>query len=210
MMSISGTCRLVWIGLVGLALSGCISLFPKSEPSQLYRFGGVATSEGQTPSNSTTKVNFVRSGGAFALAAASDGILTTTGTEVAYLAGARWAQPAPVLFEEGLVRAFSTNQGPARLVIRGEPARAAYSMRLDVQQFEAVYDRPGNAAPEVRIDIHLVLVRPTDRTVIYDQVTSIRERARGARVSDIVSAFDAAVAQALTTIIDVANKASAG
>ena len=210
MMSVSAISRLVLISLAGLALSGCISLFPKSEPSQLYRFGGGAPSEGQTPQSPATKVNFVRSGGAFALAAASDGILTTTGTEVAYLAGARWAQPAPVLFEEGLVRAFSTNQGPARLVIRGEPARAAYSMRLDVQQFEAVYDRPGNAAPEVRIDIHLVLVRPTDRTVTYDQVLSIRERARGDRVADVVAAFDAAVSHALTTIIDVANKASAG
>ncbi len=209
MMSVSGLCRTVWIGLVGLALSGCISLFPKSEPSQLYRFGSNAQSQSQTPPSSAPKINFVRAGGAFALAAASDGILTTTGTEVAYLSGARWAQPAPVLFEEALVRAFSSNEGPARLVIRGEPARAAYSLRLDVQQFEAVYDRPGATAPEIRIDIHLVLVRPADRAIIYDQVTSIRERARGARVSDIVAAFDAAVNQALKAILEVANTSAA-
>ena len=209
MTSLSGLFRTIGIALVALALSGCISLFPKADPIQLYRFGGTGLSQAQAPASIGPKINYVRSGGTFALASASDGILTTTGTEVAYLSGARWAQPAPVLFEEALVRAFSINAGPARLIIRGEPARAAYSLRLDVQQFEAVYDRPGESAPEVRIDVHLVVVRPSDRVVIYDQVLSIRARARGSHVSDIIAAFDVAVAQALTAIIDVANTSAA-
>ena len=35
--------RLALVGLCAVALSGCISLLPKSKPAQLYRFGPVAT-----------------------------------------------------------------------------------------------------------------------------------------------------------------------
>ena len=198
--------RAVCLVLLTTLLSGCISVFPKSEPSQLYRFGN---STGAAPQSTVARVGVLRSGGSFALAAAGDGILTTTGTEVAYLAGARWAQPAPVLFDEALARAFSRNPGAAQLVVRGEPARAAYSLRIDVQSFEAVYNLPGKSPPEVTLGVHVVVVRASDRAIVADQTVSVAERASDNRVTAIVAAFDRGVGKALTEVVRITNEAVA-
>ncbi len=204
MMTLRMIRRTFGLALVTVLLVGCVSLFPKSQPSQLYRFGTNLAASGPA---SVQKIGVIRSGGSFALASAGDGILTTTGTQVAYLSGARWAQPAPVLFDEAIVRAFSQNPGAVQLVVRGEPARAAYSLRIDVQGFEAVYDRPGKAAPDVRLTVHVVVVRAGDRSVVADQTISIAERAPDNRVGAIVGAFDLAVSKAIAEILRITNAA---
>lgn len=199
-------CHLIVVAMASVTLSACITVFPKAEPSQLYRFGNRS---GENPKPATTRVGVVRIGGSFALASAGDGILTTTGTEVAYLAGARWAQPASTLFDEAITGAFGRNSGIAQLVARSDPARAGYTLRVDVQGFEAVYDRPGNAAPQVLLTAHLVVARVSDRVIVADRTVSIAERATGNRVSAIVLAFDTAVGKALAEIIEITNTAVA-
>lgn len=188
--------------MVGLAvaLSGCITLFPKTKPAQLYRFDGaeeVATAGDASPS----RVGVVRVRGAFNGAASTDRIMTVTGTQIAYVAEARWAAPAITLFDEALTRAFTRQTGPVRLVARGEPGRAPYSLRLDVERFEAVYDRGGKAAPDVRVEIHAVLVRAADRVVVKDQMIATHARASDNRVSAIVQAFELSTKQALDEVV---------
>jgi len=130
---------------------------------------------------------------------------TVTGSEVAYVAGARWAEAAETLFNEALLGAFNAGPGPARLVIRGEPARADYTLRLDVQRFEAVYDRGARAAPEVRVEVHMVLIRASDRVLVKDETLAVQTRAEANRVSAIVQAFDKAVGEVLTKIVSNTN-----
>jgi cholesterol transport system auxiliary component len=188
--------------VVGLAvaLSGCITLFPKTKPAQLYRFDGAE--EIATPGDaSPDRVGVVRVRGTFNGPASTDRIMTVTGTEVAYVAEARWAAPAITLFDEALTRAFTRQTGPVRLVARGEPGRAPYSLRLDVERFESVYDRGGKAAPDVRVEIHAVLVRAADRVVIKDQMIATHARAADNRVSAIVQAYELATKQALDEVV---------
>ena len=188
--------------VVGLAvaLSGCITVFPKTKPAQLYRFDGVE--EGAPSSDaSPTRVGVVRVRGGFNGAASTDRIMTVTGTEVAYVAEARWAAPAVTLFDETVSRAFTRQTGPVRLVTRGEPGRAPYALRLDVERFEAVYDRGGKAAPDVRVEIHAVLVRAADRVVVKDQMIATHARAGDNRVSAIVQAFELSTKQALDEVV---------
>jgi cholesterol transport system auxiliary component len=189
--------------MVGLAiaLSGCITVFPKTKPAQLYRFDGADEAQITPGDAANDRVGIVRVRGGFNGAASSDRIMTVTGSQIAYVAEARWAQPAVSLFDEALTRAFTRQTGPVRLVARGEPGRAPYSLRLDVERFEAVYDRGEKAAPDVRVEVHAVLVRAADRAVIKDQVIATHARAGDNRVSAIVQAFELSTKQALDEVV---------
>lgn len=187
--------RIALASLACLALGGCISLFPKSKPAQLYRFDNEpASAEAAMPPANARVV--ARGELRFQTAAAGDRILTMTGAGAAYIAGARWVSPAPVLFEESLIRAFQTGAGP-RLAEGGSTIRATEVLNLDVQTFETRYDQGDKAAPEVVVQVRAQLLRTSDRMVIADQLFTSAQRAGDNRVGPIVQAYDAAVRDVL-------------
>ncbi|HZZ35630.1 MAG TPA: ABC transporter, partial [Caulobacteraceae bacterium] len=71
-------------------LAGCISLFPKSEPAQLYRFGTVLPAVQETASGAAPFGVLMTVTG-FDRAAVGDRILTVNGAQAAYIKSARWA-----------------------------------------------------------------------------------------------------------------------
>lgn len=194
-MSASRPMRLALAAIACLALGGCISLFPKSKPAQLYRFDNEPLQAGASLPAPGARV-VVRGAMRFETAAAGDRILTVTGTDTAYIAGARWVSLAPVLFEESLVRAFEV-AGGARLAEGGSAIRATQALNLDVQTFETRYDQGDKAAPEVVVQVRAQLIRTADRSVIADQLFTSAQRAGDNRVGAIVQAYDAAVRDVL-------------
>lgn len=189
-----------------IALAGCVTLLPDAKPAQLYRFtpdplpaSGSAPVEG--------RIAVIRAGGAFHPAAAGDRILTTEGEEAAYLADARWTQSASVLFDQALVRAFATSQGPARLITPGELGRPAFGLRVDVARFEAAYDQGPRAAPEIRVDVHVVLTRLRDQKALQDRTFAIEKRASENRAGAIAEAFRQATDEALNAIVRTSDEA---
>ncbi|WP_156400411.1 ABC-type transport auxiliary lipoprotein family protein [Caulobacter sp. Root655] len=182
-----------------LALSGCISLFPKADPSGLYRFGHGSPPAAASTSEKTFGV--FKTPTVFTRAAMGDRILTVTDGEAAYIASARWVSPAIVLFDESVARAFEAESNPARLVTRGETAKAAMALRLEVRSFEADYVDGPKAAPEVLVEIRAVMTRTGDRALLGDKVFQTRVKASNNRVGAIVQAYDAANTQVLTEII---------
>jgi len=185
-----------------LGLSGCISLFPKSEPSTLYRLtaGGAAPTAPETGA----VVNVLLGRSVFPRAARDDRILTTNGAEALYLAGARWASPAQNEFDEALNRAFDAAPG-VRLIGRGEASRADAMLRVEVRTFEAQYrDGPG-AAPTVVVAGRATLTRLSDRNITADLPFSGEARASDNRVGPIVAAYDEAVGKALGQITGLAQ-----
>lgn len=199
--------RALVVTAAALSLSACISLFPKSKPATLYRFDG-RSAEVAAPAASSAgaQIGILRATSLFNRAAAGDRILTVTGDQVAYIAEARWASPAVSLWDEAAAQAFDLNAGAARIVHRGEAARFDYAMRLDVRNFEAVYDRGPESAPEVLVRAQLSLTRPGDQTLVEDRTLEARVRAGDNRVSAIVAAFDQAVGQVLTEVVATANR----
>jgi cholesterol transport system auxiliary component len=181
-----------------LTLAGCISVFPKAKPSQLYRFGLAGAPAAAQASPAASPV-VGRGRVAFQDAAATDRILTVTGNEAAYVAGARWVSPAPVLFEESLTRAFQAPGGPRFSGVSGG-ARAPIMLDLDVQSFETRYDQGRSAPPEVVVQIHAILVRTEDHVVIADQLFSAAKRAGDNRMGPIVQAYDEAVQDVLSNL----------
>ena len=189
-----------------LALGGCITLFPKATPVQLYRFGDTvpaidAKAAGTQGTGGSAPFNLQRSATVFERAAQSDVILTTSGTETAYLAGSRWVAPATVLFDEAVDRAFHAAGGPAHVVPRGEMGSGGASLKLDVEAFEARYSGAKDAAPTVVVRIHGLLVRVSDRQVLAEKEFDVQKAAETNRVSAIVAAFDAATTDAIGQIV---------
>jgi cholesterol transport system auxiliary component len=196
--------RLSLAGALALSLAGCISLLPKNKPAQLYRFAptGAAASKGPMAAGA---VGVFSGGGAFQQEAASDRILTVTGDRAAYIADARWAAPAQVLFDQALDAAFETAGGHVRLVPRGAPSPTDYVLRLDVRNFEARYEAGAKAAPVVLVRVHAELTRDRSRTLVAEQVFEARVPAGDNRVGAIVAAFDSGIGQVLSQLVAWTN-----
>ncbi|MDB5458679.1 MAG: hypothetical protein JWO72_420 [Caulobacteraceae bacterium] len=172
--------------LLPLALGGCISVFPKTKPVQLYRFGDAIAAPAAPAPASGPVVTVLKGATIFPPAAAGDRMLTATGSQTAYIGGARWVAPASVMFDDALLRAFDA-PGSVRLVERGEPLAAVSTLRLDVRAFEARY--PG---PTVVLQVRATLIRNVDRTIIGEKMFDASVPASDNRQGAIVAAFDGA------------------
>lgn len=189
-----------------VTLTGC-ALLSSPPPVQTYRFGGPAAAsavaEGQT---GLRQVNLRRV--QFPEAVEGDKLLGVTGTETAYIKGARWVSPASDLYIESLENAFSAQATRVRLIGPRELIRGEHSLDIDVRAFEARYDAPG-AAPTVVVTARARLLALPDRTVAAERTFTVQQPASANRVSAIVEAFDIATRD-LNTQIVAWTDASAG
>jgi cholesterol transport system auxiliary component len=181
------------------ALGGC-SLLATPDPVNLYRFGGAPGGTAhETEPASYVQVAMRRP--EFTQAAREDRILGVTGTEAAYIKGARWVSPANVLFSDSLEEAFANQARRVRLVGPRELTRSNQALDIDVRTFEARYPAPG-AAPTVVIVARVRLLNAPERTVTQERVFVVEQPASENRVSAIVAAFDLATRDLNTQIVD--------
>jgi cholesterol transport system auxiliary component len=181
-----------------------VSLLPKADPSQLYRFGAEGP---QVQVASGTRFGVLKLPTSFVRASASDRILTVTGGEAAFVKEARWVSPAAVLFDEAVNRTFQTPGGRARLITRGEVAQADYTLKLDVRSFEARYRGGPKAPPEVVVDVRATLTRSGDRALVGEKVFAATIQASNNRMGAIVPAFDQATDQVVGELYAWVNSA---
>jgi cholesterol transport system auxiliary component len=203
LLRISGLATLLTFGLF---LSGCISLFPTQKPVQLYRFD---ESPPAPTSPAPPALAIGKGPTAFPSDAGGDRLLAVTGQEAAFIADARWIEPASLMFEEAVEAAFD-EPGSPRLGVRGESLGAPASLRLQVRRFEADYDQGPAAAPTVAVIVNAVLIRTADRKLAGEKLFEVRVPARENRVGAIVAAYNQAVAQATGQIRDWTTVTAAG
>lgn len=182
--------------LAGLALAvslgGCVSLFPKAEPAQLYRFGDAAQPAQASGGPGFTVLLDTLS---FDKAADTDRILTSDGNQLAYVKGGRWASPASVLFQAAVLKGFDAPGAAVRLIQRGESARAQDVLKLSVVRFEARYDHGAGAAPTVSVVVRAALNRQGDYALLGAQTFDAEVPASDNRIGPIADAFDKATAK---------------
>ncbi|HWD67865.1 MAG TPA: ABC-type transport auxiliary lipoprotein family protein [Caulobacteraceae bacterium] len=183
-------------------LAGCVSLFPKTPPVQLYRFGGDLSPAQQSPTAPNTTFAVAALPITFSDPAAGDQILTATGDEAAYIKGQRWVTSASSLFEQALVNAFGANPGPARLLSAGEPVPPDLYLKLDVRTFEARYLQGQGAAPTIEVAVDAALSVPAGNAVSAERLFSASVLADANRGSRIAAAFDQAVTQVLQALVN--------
>ena len=186
---------------VMLLLGGCVSVFPKEAPAQLYRFGVAASAPEQPAAAPQSRLAVQALIIDFNRAAAGDQILTVSGNEAAYIKGARWVSGASTLFEQALASAFDVGQGSARLMARGEPARPDYFLKLDVRVFEVRYLQGRGSPPTIVVQVYAALSQSTDRALLGQRLFAASIPATEDRVGAIAAAFDQAVGQVLGQLV---------
>jgi cholesterol transport system auxiliary component len=180
---------MVWLALM---LGGCVSVFPKEKPVQLYRFGASAGPPiSAPPAAARVSVRFLPL--TFVRASAGDRILTVDGDTAAYIKGARWLSPASILFEAAIHNAFDRAPIAPRLMARNEISRPDYLLQVDVRAFEARYLEGETQPPTIFISMTASLARPGGKTATAVKSFETRFRARENREGAIADAFDRAV-----------------
>jgi cholesterol transport system auxiliary component len=176
-------------------LAGCVSLLPKSEPAQLYRFGADIPEAANGGASQRIPVGLAPM--SFTQPASGDRLMTINGNEAAFIGGARWVAPAQDMFEEALDRAFARGAVSTRLVERRQSASTKLVLNVDVETFEARYEAGPNAAPTVVVGLRAQMIRYPDRFVIASKTFRSTQTASDNRISAIVPAYDAAVTAVL-------------
>ena len=189
--------RLTAVAVTASALAGC-ALLSSPDPVQTYRFGGAAPAVSQSVSSSAPSIALRRV--EFPEAVEGDKLLGVTGTETAYIKGARWVSPAADLYMESLENAFAGQATGVRLVGPREAVRSGRSLDIDVRAFEARYDTPGGV-PTVVVTARARVTALPDRTVSAERMFSVEQPATENRVSAIVAAFDTATRDLNTQIV---------
>ena len=113
--------------------------------------------------------------------------------------------PAVVLWDAAVLSAFDADPGPARLISRGEAGKVDYVLRLDVRNFETRYDQGPKAAPTVVVRVRASLTSGANRTLTGERLFEAQVTAADNRVSEIIPAYDRAVAEALKEIVAWTN-----
>jgi cholesterol transport system auxiliary component len=181
-----------------LSVGGC-ALLSTPDPVQTYRFGASSQAETFTPVTAQPVAVVLRRL-TLPEATRGDRLLGVTGTETAYIKGARWISSAETLFDDSLRAAFTGQTGKVRLLGGRDVSTADLVMGLEVTAFEVRYPTPGTAV--VTIEARGRLTRLPERSAVEDRTFKVEVPAAENRVSAIVQAFDAAVLDFNGQVVD--------
>ncbi|HLZ84042.1 MAG TPA: ABC-type transport auxiliary lipoprotein family protein [Caulobacteraceae bacterium] len=197
------------IAFCSTPLGGCVTVFPKSPQASLYRFEpDPAPKPGPARAGTVTTVALGEQ--SFRSEEAGDRLAVIEGGQLAYVADARWAAPAEVLFIDAVLETFDAQAGATRLVRRGGLAASPYLLGLQVDRFEAVRPAADGAPPTVVVRFRALLIRTKDRALIGDRTFESSAPAKANRLSAIVPAYDAALSTTLSTLTSWVDDQIAG
>jgi cholesterol transport system auxiliary component len=203
-----GAARLAAAGLAltfSVGLAGCITLFPKVAPEQLYRFDAQVQ-----PIQSSGRNFAVRTGiPEFPPGASGDRIMTVDGDQVAYIAGGRWVSPANQLFEEAVGHGFDAPGSPARLIGPAQ-GKAEYRLKLDVNRFEVRYTSGPTAPPTIVVVVRATLDRQSDLSLVATKEFEADIPAADNRVGPIVEAFNGATTKVVGDLVAWVDQTGGG
>jgi cholesterol transport system auxiliary component len=184
-------------GLAAAFLAGCVSLLPEAEPVSVYRLSSPEPHE--WPGRDWTIVEIEAPSAPRGLSGDSIAIIAS-GQSISYIAGARWISPAPGLLQSLIIDTFNATQPDLAPARPDDGVRGDFELRLDMRQFEAVYDRGQSSAPVVRVRLAARLIAERGRRFVGARVFSAEVRASANRTGAIIDAFDAAASEVSTEI----------
>lgn len=197
------------LGMAAIGLSGCVTLFPKAKPVQLYHLG-LEAQAGAHAASKGAGVAVLQGTLQFNRDVAGDRLLTRQGDQAAYIADARWTMPASLMFEQSLANAFMLGTGDARLLSSKDPVTAKLIMRLDVRALEIRYGEGSRRSPVAAVVISGLLADADRRTIVSQNAFDCQVPAKTNRVQSLVSALNQAVADCQSQIVTWTDQTAAG
>lgn len=198
---------------VAVALTGCVTLLPKTKPAQLYRFGytpEMVEQKAEAAGTAGRAVGMAPTGIVFGTVtfpqdSAGDRIMTVEGSEVAYVAEARWTSAASGLFKDAISTGFARGGQTVTLEPRG-PTAANFRLDISVRKFETDYKRN---RPTVSVALDARLIRLSDRMVVGQKFISADIAVRKSDMSLMADGYNQATTQVVTSLIDFSEDALA-
>ncbi len=121
----------------------------------------------------------------------------TSPNELKYIAGARWADLAPLMIQSLTVETLEKSGRFASVAARGSEINGDYMLKGDIRQFAA--EKNGDAT-QVHVDLFMRLVSRKDNKVIAAKDFNTILPVPGSGVEPMVQTFDAALAQVLADL----------
>ena len=196
-----------------IALTGCVTLLPKTKPAQLYRFGytpELVEQKAEAAGTAGRAVGMAPTGIVFGTVtfpqdSAGDRIVTVEGSQVAYVAEARWTSAASGLFKDAISTGFARGGQSVTLEPRG-PTAANFRLDISVRKFETDYKRN---RPTVSVALDARLIRLSDRMVVGQKFISADIPVRKSDMSLMADGYNEATTQVVTSLIDFSEDALA-
>jgi cholesterol transport system auxiliary component len=113
--------------------------------------------------------------------------------------GALWAEPAPDLVQDAVLRAFEDSGRIGGVARRGSGVNGDYELLLDIRAFESDY--AGGATPNADVEIVAKLVANRSNTVLATRTLKQRVPAASTKVGDVSRAFDAALSAIVQELV---------
>ena len=113
--------------------------------------------------------------------------------------GAIWAQPAPDMLQDTVLRAFEDSGKIAGVARRGSGIAGEYELLLDLRRFESDY--AGGANPSAVIEVGAKLVASSSNSVIASRTFRHAGPSASADISAVTHAFDQSLGAITSEIV---------
>ena len=190
------------------ALVSACSIFPKAEPSDVYRLASAQTTSRATPVTWSLRVNKPQTSEFLDSPRIA---VVPNGDLISSYASSRWSDPAPVLLRNRFMDGFQRDGRVTLLSTDDTNLQADYELGGQLQAFQSEYR--GNAL-EVVIRLDARLVRGRDQRIVVSRRFEIRQPVSDTKVPAVVTGFGQAGDQLNKQVVDLVvaqgNSASNG
>ena len=184
------------IAPVALALVSACSIFPKAEPSDVYRLASAQTTSQATPVTWSLRVNKPQTSEFLDSPRIA---VVPNGDLISSYASSRWSDPAPVLLRNRFMDGFQRDGRVTLLSTDDTNLQADYELGGQLQAFQSEYR--GNAL-EVVIRLDARLVRGRDQRIVASRRFEIRQPVSDTKVPAVVTGFGQAGDQLNKQVVD--------
>jgi ABC-type uncharacterized transport system auxiliary subunit len=130
--------------------------------------------------------------------------LLRPGNRLDYYAGSRWSAPLADLLSDLELQVLRADSAWSAVADARSTFNADYLLQTSIDRFTAEYAGEGGA-PTIRIDLHVLLIRRGDGTLVGSFAVSEKGAAKENRMASVVAMFSSVADQA---VIDVATQSA--
>ena len=129
-------------------------------------------------------------------------------TRFDYYAGLRWAEPAPLMLQALLVQALTADGRFATVVATPSRVPTDHQLAIELRRFEA--ESAGSGPPVVQVAMQVTLIDSRRGVRLASFPANASVPAAADRRSDVLSAFDEATHQVITSVVAATRGAAHG
>ena len=181
-------------------MSGCSGLLHSTAPAlQLYVLQAPAQAKPAASGAGTSTLRIARPLPGAGLNTDRIALLRSS-NRLDYYAGSRWSAPLSDVVGDLELTVFHLDPGWTAVADDRSSFNADYLLQTSIDRFAAEYDTD-TGAPTARVDLHCLLIRRSDGTLIGSFAVSESERAQENRMASVVAAFSLAANRAVSAVV---------